>query len=129
MPEAEGVRPQRLPDGAIVVRGGLMLPADLAMGVQSQFDRAGVYALSVFSIPLRTADEIARSAELPHSTIRVTSVGRLRSAGYDVVDSPGPPGHADLVFPGPPTEGDWRILDEIFDPPRFNPATMRADDR
>lgn len=101
-----------------------MLSADLALGAQSHFDREGFHALSVYSSPGRTADEIATSVPLPHSTIRESTVGRVRAAGYDVVPSPGPPGHADLVFPAAPTEDDWQTLDEIFDSPRPNPARM-----
>jgi hypothetical protein len=82
----------------------------------------------VFSSPGRSADGIAVMASLPHSAIRESTVGRLREAGYDVVPSPGPPGHADLVFRDSPTGADWRTLDQIFDPPRPNPATMRDED-
>lgn len=101
-----------------------MLPGDLVLGVQSHFDREGVYALSVFSTPGRTPDEIATSVPLPHATIRESTVGRVRAVGYDVVPSPGAPGHADLVFPAAPTGDDWQALDAIFDPPRPNPARM-----
>ena len=113
-----------LPDDAVVVRGGLMLPVDLALGAQTHFDHEGFYAISVFSSPGRTADEIATSVPLPHAAIRESTVGRVRAAGYDVVSSPGPSGHADLVFSTRPTETDWRTLDEIFDLPRPNAARM-----
>lgn len=128
MPDASVESAEWLPDSAVVVRGGLMQPADLAVGAESQFDLEGFYALSVFSVPGRTADEIATGVPLPHSAIRESTVGRVRAAGYDVAPSPGPPGHADLLFSAPPTEADWRTLDEIFDPPRPNPATMRDED-
>jgi hypothetical protein len=128
MPEAEDVSPERLPDDAVVVRGGLMIAADLVLGAQSHFDARGIYALSVFSVPGISADEIARGVPLPHSMIRESTTGRLRAAGYEVVRSPGPPGHADLMLPNPPTDDDWRALDAAFDPPRPNPTTMRTDD-
>ena len=128
MPEAEGVRPERLPDDAVVVRGGLMLSADLAISAQSHHDAEGSHALSVFSRAGMTADELSRAVPLPHSMIRESTVGRLRAAGYDVVTSPGPLGHADLVLPNPPTDDDWRLLDESFDPARPNQATIRGDD-
>ena len=105
-----------------------MLPTDLALGAESHFDQEGFYALSVFSVPGQTADEIATGVPLPHSAIRESTVGRVRAAGYDVVPSPGPPGHADLLFAAPPTAADWRMLNEIFDPPHRNPATMRDRD-
>lgn len=125
MPEVEGVLPKRLPDDAVVVRGGLMLRADLVLGAQAHFDSEGLHALSVYSAPGRTAAEIAVGVPLRHSKIRTSTVGRVRAAGYDVVSSPGPPGHADLVLP---TDDDWSALDSAFDPPRPNQATMRADD-
>lgn len=128
MPDAEGVLLERLPDDAIVVRGGLMLPSDLGLSAQSHFDVEGFHALSVYSVPGMTADEIAVGVPLRHSKIRASTVGRVRAAGYDIVRSPGPPGHADLVLPTPPADHDWSALDRIFDPPRLNPATMRLDD-
>ncbi len=105
-----------------------MLPADLALSAQSHFDAEGVYALSVFSLPGLTAGEIAASVPLPHSMIRESTVGRIRAAGYDVLPSGGPSGHADLVLTNPPTTHDWQILDRTFDPARQNPATIRSDD-
>ena len=128
MPNAEGVSLDRLPDDSVVVRGGLMLPADLALGAQSHFDSERFYALSVYSIPGMTAHEIAAGVPLRHSKIRASTVGRVRSAGYDIVSSPGPPGHADLVLPTPPTDHDWSTLDRVFDPPQLNPATMPSND-
>ena len=128
MPNAEGVPLDRLPDDSVVVRGGLMLLTDLVLSAQSHFDTKGFYALSVYSTPGRAVDEIAVGVPLRHSKIRVSTVGRVRSAGYDVVSSQGPPGHADLVLPAPPTDHDWSTLDRVFDPPQLNPATMRLDD-
>lgn len=101
---------------------------DLALSAQSQYDIEGFHALSVFSAVGKTADEIARGVPLPHSMIRESTVGRLRDAGYDVMSSAGPRGHADLVFPGPPSDDDWLRLDTSFDPARPNPATMGGDD-
>lgn len=128
MPDSSDGPPDDLPDDAVVVRGGLMLPAGLALSVQSHFDTEGVYALSVFSVPGKTADEIVSGVFLPHSTLRESTVGRLRAAGYDVVSSPGPPGHADLILPNSPTDDDWQALDETFDAPRPKEATMGGDD-
>lgn len=83
-----------------------MEPGVLATNANTHYDEFGVYALSVYSTPGLDADEIARRVPLPHSKIRESTVGRLRSRGYDVVSSPGPPGHADLKLPDPPTEDD-----------------------
>lgn len=128
MQDARGVPPDRLPDDAVVVRGGLMTAADLERSVQIHFDSEGSYALSVFSVPGARTDAIAVGVPLRHSKIRQSTVGRVRAAGYDVVSSAGPPGHADLVLPNPPTDEDWTALDAAFDPPCPNPATMGVDD-
>jgi hypothetical protein len=128
MPDEERAPLDRLPDDAVVVRGGLMLPADLVVSAQSHFDAEGFYALSVYCVPGMTADEIAVGAKLSYSKVRVSTVGRIRSMGYNIVGSPGPPGHADLVLPTPPTDHDWTALERVFDPPGPNPATMRLGD-
>lgn len=127
MSEAESVL-ERLPDDAVVVRFGLMAPGDLSLGAQTQFDTDGFYALSVCSAPGMTADELAVAAGLTHSMIRESTVGRLRAVGYDVVSSPGPPNHADLLLPEPPGDADWEALDRVFDAARPNPARIRAAD-
>ena len=105
-----------------------MAPVDLARGAQSHFDVEGIYALSVYCAAEKTAAEIADRVPLPHSFVRQSTVGRLRDAGYEVVPSPGPPAHADLVLPDPPTDVDWEMLDVLFDPPHPNPARMRSED-
>jgi hypothetical protein len=122
MPRHEDAELHSLPDDAVVLRGGLMLPRDLDTGALTHYDEFGEYALSVYALPGRTADEIAILVPLRHSKIRQSTVGRLREGGYEVVPSPGPPGHADLKLPSPPTEDDWKTLDALFDPPRLNPA-------
>lgn len=127
MQDAAGAQPD-LPDDAVVIRGGLMAMADLRRSAQIHFDHEGRYALSVFCGVDASADAIARAASLPHPKIRQSTVGRIRRAGFDVVRSEGPPGHADLVLPDPPTDDDWRALEAAFDPPRHNAATMESDD-
>lgn len=99
-----------------------MLPEDLQTSAMTHYDELGYYALSVYSLPDLTVDEIATAARLPHSKIRESTVGRLRAHGYEVVPSPGTAGHADLRLPGPPTEDHWKVLDALFDPPRPNPV-------
>ena len=74
-----------------------MNASDLELSAQSHFDTQGFYALSVFSLPGISADVIAVRVPLRHSKIRESTVGRIRSAGYEVVSSAGPPGHADLL--------------------------------
>ncbi len=67
--------------------------------------------------------EIARRAELPHAVIRTSTVGRIREAGYDVAPSGGR-GHADLKLPSPPSDDDWKKLNEVFGEPEPNVARL-----
>ena len=80
------------------------------------------WAISVFAFPGLDADEIAMHAPIRNGKIRVTTVGALRSASYDVTPSPWVhPLHADLRFTSEPTDEDFETLREIFEPPRPHP--------
>jgi len=111
-----------LPDDAFVVRGGVMNVRDLEVGAYTHYDMTGDYALSVFCVPGSTVEETAIVAERPNAQIRVSTVGRIRGAGYEVTLSEPPPGHSDLHLPSPPSDADWDTLRaHVFDPPIPNP--------
>jgi hypothetical protein len=124
-------RDEDLPDDAIVVKGGLISnPEKLrgdALDCYAKLEVRGeepVHGVSVCSLPDCTADEIARAVgtfRLPQTQMRVSTVGQLELYGYLVVPS-GQYGHATLIFPGSPTEGDWENLQQIFDDPVDNPV-------
>jgi hypothetical protein len=83
------------------------------------------YAFSVASYPGLTADELAHRARVANRQMCETTVGALRSHGYEVVLTDEPTAHADLLLPSGPSEDLWIGLRAIFSPPRPNPAFMR----
>ncbi len=85
---------ERIPDEAIVVRGGRNLPADLRRGTGTH--PSGITGLSVECAAGVPLSELA--AGMPHNQIGVTTVGAVRAAGGDVLRSSGrSPHHATLV--------------------------------
>ena len=113
--------PDPLPDDAIVIRGGVMTPRTMEVNAYTEYDETGVYALSVSSLPDADFDTIAAAARLPHGQVCVSTVGRIRAAGYEVRQSEPPPAHADLLLPNPPADEDWEALLVVFDAPIANP--------
>ena len=83
-----------LPDDAFVVRGGRNRPEDIARAAGTH--PQGVTGVSVESAAGRTAAELA--APIPHGQVGVTTVGRVRAAGGDVIPTSGrSPNHATLT--------------------------------
>jgi hypothetical protein len=92
-----------LPDDALVVRGGQNLPENFTSGagvtVQSdgRLDGLSVNAASGMGLAELTAPNPATGYPgIPHNRVGVTTVGRIRAAGGNVVSSPtrGNPHHA-----------------------------------
>src|SRR5438477_8041273 len=84
----------RIPDGAVVIRGGRNLPADLRRGIRTH--PSGVTGASVECAEGMSVEELA--AAIPHGQIGVTTAGAIRAAGGDVVRTSGrSPHHATLV--------------------------------
>jgi hypothetical protein len=109
--------PSPLPDEAFVVRGGRNTPEQ----IDESIDRhpSGVVGVSAESAAGLTVAELA--ANLPHGQIGVTTVGRVRAAGGDVIRTRGrSPNHATVT--GLPAEEISRLLT----PTEPNPA--RDDD-
>ena len=94
-----------LPDDALVVRGGENLPENFAQGSGVTLDAGGtvqgvsVNAGSGLSVKDLTAPN-ARTGYpgIPHNQVGVSSVGKIRALGGDVVPSPRKrnPNHATL---------------------------------
>jgi hypothetical protein len=104
---------ERIPDEAIVVRGGRNSPADLRRG--TGMHPSGVTGVSVECAAGTSVDELA--AALPHNQIGVTTAGTIRAAGGDVVRTAGRSRHhATLVGLSP--EKASRLLT----PTRPNPG-------
>jgi hypothetical protein len=91
------------------------------------FDFRGELALSVATMPGLTANEIAlddRSKFLTQGKMRVTTVGALRSAGYEVVEDDEP--HALVLLPQKPDEAMLEELRAIFAETRDNPRRKKG---
>ena len=85
---------ERIPDEALVVRGGRNQPADLRRGTRTH--PSGVTGASVECAEGLSVEELA--AAIPHGQVGVTTVGAIRAAGGDVVRTSGhSPHHATLV--------------------------------
>ena len=85
---------ERIPDDALVVRGGRNLPEDLRRGIRTH--PSGVTGASVECAEGLSVEELA--ASIPHGQIGVTTVGAVRTAGGDVVRTTGrSPHHATLI--------------------------------
>jgi hypothetical protein len=94
-----------LPDDALVVRGGQNLPHNFAQGSGVTVDAGGkiqnvsVNAAAGLSLEQLTGPNSATGYPgIPHKQVGITTVGKVRALGGDVVPSPrrGNPNHATL---------------------------------
>jgi hypothetical protein len=84
----------KIPDDALVVRGGRNLPEDLRRGTRTH--PSGVTGASVECAAGEPVEGLA--ANVPHGQIGVTTVGAIRAAGGDVMRTSGrSPNHATLI--------------------------------
>lgn len=125
-PPASDQEQRGLPDEAVVIRFGLSAPDTLRKTALAHYDKRGDLAISVVCRAGKTADELAARGTLPHPRIRQTTVGRIRSAGYNVIADEPPEDHALIMLPRLPTDDDWITISNLFDPPRENPASDRG---
>jgi hypothetical protein len=83
--------PDALSDDALVVRGGVMASEQLRLNAEDhnienlEDGIADQWAISVFAAGGLSAGEICRAAAIPHPKVRVSTVGLVRSLGYDVI--------------------------------------------
>ncbi len=114
-----------LSDDALVVRGGPMDSEHLYLSAATvERETAGVWGLCVGAADGSTAYQIARTMPYRGKRMRVTSLGPLRAAGFDVVMVDEPP-HAVLLLNGAPEDAAWegwdrlrRLFTEPMDIPR-----------
>jgi hypothetical protein len=94
-----------LPDNTLVVRGGENLPERFAQGSGVTVEQGGkLQGVSVYAAPglsvkeLTAPDPETGFLGLPHNRVGVTTVGKIRALGGDVVPSPrkNSPTHATL---------------------------------
>jgi hypothetical protein len=104
---------ERIPDEALVVRGGQNRPEDLERGTGTH--PSGVTGVSVESAVGVTVAELA--AAIPHRHIGVTTVGEVRQLGGDVIRTVGRSSyHATLTGLSP------EQASHLLTPTRPNPA-------
>lgn len=105
--------PERIPDEAVVVRGGRNNPEDLRRG--TGIHPSGLTGVSVECALGLSVEELA--AAIPHGQIGATSVGEIRAAGGDVMRTSGrSPYHATLVGLSP------EVASRLLKPTIANPA-------
>ncbi|HEY9663876.1 MAG TPA: hypothetical protein V6C65_35960 [Allocoleopsis sp.] len=85
---------ERIPDEALVIRGGRNRPDDIRRGTGTH--PSGVTGISVECALGASIEELA--ATIPHGQLGCTTVGKIRQAGGDVIRTSGrSPNHATLV--------------------------------
>ena len=117
-----------LPDDAQVVRGGQNLPENFAQGSGVAVDSGGkVQGVSVNAAPGLSVKELTAPEPrtgypgIPHNQVGVTTVGKVRALGGDVVPSPrkNNPNHATLSGLTP------EQASSLFRPTAKNPKRTR----
>jgi len=107
-----------------------MLSADLeANAIAHSEDRVAKgltpeYALSTASLinqPLGVILDRARES-LPHSVIRISTIGELLNAGYGVRLTDEATAHADLLLPSELSEELWERIRAAFGHEQLNPV-------
>lgn len=126
MGDSEGV-PSAILSEAVVLRGG---PLQDEKGAEvmyqnafEEWDASGRWALSVFSWPGWTADQLAAGWRYRGETMQASTTTRLAQAGFPVVPEPRWEGdtHALLMLGDEPTEDTWDRLRPCFGPEMPNP--------
>ncbi|MBD2307463.1 flavoredoxin [Chroococcidiopsis sp. FACHB-1243] len=108
---------KRIPDEALVVRGGRNRPEDIRRGIGTH--PSGVSGISVECAVGLLVEELA--ATIPHGQIGVTMVGKVRLAGGDVVRTSGrSSNHATLTGLTP------EQISKLLTPTFPNPAKLSS---
>lgn len=92
--------PAELPDEAIVVRGGQLLPDKLLNRARRTRREDGMYVLSVWCGVQDTNEHIdvvlerlVEAAPIPHGELNLTTAGALREACFGLTSAPPPTCH------------------------------------
>lgn len=110
-----------LPDDSLVLRGGRMVISDLRRNAIATLQRMGRLGVSVRAGRGADIEELAENPfPLPHAVIRVTTVGRLRAAGFEI-EATGAYAHCTVWLPDA-THERLEHLRAAFDDPAPNPA-------
>ena len=109
-----------LPDGALVVRGGINTVELLKSGTGVTVDAFGkLHGLSVNCAPDKTVAEL--SAGMPNRRIGVTSVGAVRAVGGEVNADPTIYNPYHCLIENIPADA----AQTLFNPPVLNPSWVR----
>jgi hypothetical protein len=103
---------ERIPDEALVVRGGRNQPEDLRRG--TRIHPNGVTGASVECAEGLSLEELAQA--IPHGQVGVTTVGAIRAAGGDVVRTSGRSPHHATVVGLSPEEASRLLTPTIANP-------------
>lgn len=126
--EIRGLR-IRLPDDALVLRGGVSSEKSIRRALEKTHRRTGHWAVSGAAGVDIDVETLLGVYPLPHASIRQTTAGVLRDNGFEPVPT-GPPGHCTIFFPvrreSPRVTDDliYRFRD-LLDPPEPNPVADR----
>ena len=108
---------EKIPNDALVVRGGKNRPEDIRRGTGTH--PSGVTGVSVESCAGAKVEQLA--AAIPHGQIGVTTVGKVRAAGGDFVRTSGRgPNHATLTGLTP------EQASQLLTPTKPNPAKEKS---
>jgi hypothetical protein len=107
---------ERIPDEALVVRGGLCTPEQIDEGMRDRHP-SGVIGASVQSAAGMTLEELARV--LRNGQVGVTTVGVIRATGGEVIRTAGLGHHATVTGLTP------EQLSHLLTPTIANPAKRR----
>jgi hypothetical protein len=105
---------ERIPDEALVIRGGRNQPEDLRRGTRTH--PSGVTGASVECAEGLSLEELA--AAIPHGRLAVTTVGTIRAAAGDVVRTAGRSSHHATVMGLRPEEASRLLTPTIVNPAR-----------
>ncbi len=126
----EDAEPERLPDQAVVIRGGVMTHRNVASRFETSFRTDGVYDISVEASAYLDAVGIARwvrerdpgCERMPHSKFQESTAGAIRAAGAEVLLTEPPEGHHSIRFSAAPTDDEITALMGAFGQPQDNPV-------
>jgi hypothetical protein len=112
-----------LTDETLVVRGGLMAIGSLRNAIRTAHAFLGSYGLSFYGENGLTVEQICFEAQLRHGRVRVSSVGRLRSAGLEPFRSGSRP-HLTVRYETEPTDEELVALVGLFGEDIPNPYAV-----
>jgi len=122
----QGDTRERLPDEAIVIRGGTMKPEDLMAACDlylADFPVSASAGISVYAAAGESAESLAEN--VPHAQFRASTAGAIRAIGFEIEQTDDPP-HHDLLIPLPITPGKIEQVRAQFGPPQRNPHPRRT---